>query len=85
MATTKTKKKAVRRTTLRSSKGTKLYAVRNADGTFKDIQSYKRAHAADLRQTSKAEAATSKKKTKTVKRKATKARPAKKKAPAKKK
>jgi hypothetical protein len=86
MATTKTKKKAVRRTTLRSSKGTKLYAVRNADGTFKDIQSYKRAHAADLRQTSKAEAATSKKKkTKPVKRKATKARPAKKKAPAKKK
>lgn len=66
-----TKKKAVRRTTLRSSKGTKLYAVRNADGTFKDIQSYKRAHAADLRKTSKAEATTAKKK-KTVKRKAAK-------------
>jgi hypothetical protein len=65
------KKKTVRRTTLRSSKGTKLYAVRNADGTFKDIQSYKRAHAADLRTTSKAEA-TNKKKTKTVKRKAAK-------------
>jgi hypothetical protein len=45
-----------KRTVLRSSKGTKLYAVRNADGTFKDIQSYKRAHAADLRTTSKAEA-----------------------------
>jgi hypothetical protein len=70
MATTK-KKKTVRRTTLRSSKGTKLYAVRNADGTFKDIQSYKRAHAADLRKTSKAEATTTKKK-KTVKRKAVK-------------
>lgn len=69
MATTK--KKTVRRTTLRSSKGTKLYAVRNADGTFKDIQSYKRAHAADLRTTSKAEATTKKKK-KTVKRKAAK-------------
>ena len=70
MATTR-KKKTVRRTTLRSSKGTKLYAVRNADGTFKDIQSYKRAHAADLRKTSKAEATTAKKK-KTVKRKAAK-------------
>jgi hypothetical protein len=52
-----TKKKAGRRTTLRSSKGTKLYAVRRADGTFADIQTYKRAHAADLRKTSKAEAA----------------------------
>lgn len=46
-----------RRTTLRTSKGTKLYAVRDASGKFKDIQSYKRAHAADLRRTSKAEAA----------------------------
>ena len=55
-----TKKKAGRRTTLRSSKGTKLYAVRRADGTFADIQTYKRAHAADLRKTSKAEAATQK-------------------------
>ena len=52
------KKKGKRtRTTLRSSKGTKLYAVRNADGTFHDIQSYKRSHAADLRRTSKSEAA----------------------------
>lgn len=47
-----------RRTTHRSSKGTKLYAVRTKDGKFKDIQSYKRAHSADLRKTSKAEAAT---------------------------
>lgn len=70
MATTK-KKKTIRRTTLRSSKGTKLYAVRNADGTFKDIQTYKRAHAADLRKTAKAEVTTAKKK-KTVKRKAAK-------------
>lgn len=73
-----TKKKAVRRTTLRSSTGTKLYAVRNADGTFKDIQTYKRAHSADLRKTSKAEATTTKK-TKTVKRKAAKGKAAKKK------
>jgi hypothetical protein len=81
MATTK-KKKTVRRTTLRSSKGTKLYAVRNADGTFKDIQTYKRAHSADLRKTSKAEATTTKKAKKTVKRKTAK-KAAKKKAPAK--
>ena len=37
------------RTTLRSSKGKKLYAVRDKEGKFKDIQTYKRAHAADLR------------------------------------
>jgi hypothetical protein len=66
------KKKTVRRTTLRSSKGTKLYAVRNADGTFKDIQTYKRAHSADLRKTSKAEAKTTSKAKKTVKPKAAK-------------
>lgn len=47
-----------RRTTHRSSKGTKLYAVRTKEGKFKDIQTYKRAHSADLRKTSKAEAAT---------------------------
>jgi hypothetical protein len=44
-----------RRTTHRTSKGTKLYAVRNSDGTFKDIQTYKRAHAADLRSSAKGE------------------------------
>jgi hypothetical protein len=48
-------KKKKSRTTLRSSTGTKLYAVRNADGTFSDIQSYKRAHAQDLKRTSKDE------------------------------
>ena len=46
---------AQRRTTHRSSKGTKLYAVRKADGTFADMQTYKRAHAADLRKRSKSE------------------------------
>ena len=46
---------ATKRTTMRSSKGTKLYAVRAADGTFKDIQTYKRAHAADMRHKSAAE------------------------------
>jgi len=49
-----------RRTTHRSSKGTKLYAVRDASGQFKDIQTYKRAHSADLARTSKAENAAGK-------------------------
>ena len=47
-----------RRTVMRSSTGTKLYAVRDAGGKFKDIQTYKRAHAADLRHTSADEMAT---------------------------
>lgn len=51
-----------KRTVLRSSKGKKLYAVRTSDGKFKDIQSYARAHAADLRSKSKAEAASGGKK-----------------------
>lgn len=46
-----------RRTTHRSTAGKKLYAVRNARGRFKDIQTYERAHRADLARTSKAEAA----------------------------
>ena len=46
---------AQRRTTHRSAKGTKLYAVRKADGTFDDIQTYKRAHAADVRSSAKDE------------------------------
>ena len=44
-----------RRTAMRSRTGTKLYAVRDEGGKFKDIQTYKRAHAADLRHKSKAE------------------------------
>jgi hypothetical protein len=54
----------VRRTTHRSSKGTKLYAVRDSKGRFKDIQTYKRAQAADLKRKSKSEAAAKAKKTK---------------------
>ena len=46
-----------RRTTHRSRRGKKLYAVRDAAGRFKDIQTYKRAHTADLRKTSKQERA----------------------------
>jgi len=44
-----------RRTTHRSSTGTKLYAVRDAKGRFVDIQTYKRAHGADLRKKSSSE------------------------------
>jgi uncharacterized protein YjhX (UPF0386 family) len=61
-----------RRTTHRSSKGKKLYAVRDSEGRFKDIQTYERAHGMDLQRTSKAETATKRKKArkKTVKKKA---------------
>ncbi|HOW67197.1 MAG TPA: hypothetical protein P5186_17070 [Candidatus Paceibacterota bacterium] len=44
-----------RRTTHRSSAGKKLYAVRDAQGRFKDIQTFERAHRADIRRKSKAE------------------------------
>ena len=54
----------VKRTTLRSSKGTKLYAVRDAEGKFKDVQTYKRAHGADVKRKSKAETAAKAKKAK---------------------
>lgn len=53
---------ARKRTTHRSVSGTKLYAVRDSKGRFVDIQTYKRAHAADLRTTSKSEAAAKAKK-----------------------
>jgi DNA-binding protein HU-beta len=47
----------VKRTTHRSSTGKKLYAVRDAQGRFKDIQTYKAAHGQDIRRRSKAERA----------------------------
>jgi DNA-binding protein HU-beta len=47
----------IKRTTHRSSKGTKLYAVRDSKGRFKDIQTYKRAQAMDIKRKSKAETA----------------------------
>ena len=50
------------RTTMRSSKGTKLYAVRDKKGRFKDIQTYKRAHTMDMKRKSKTEGAAKKKK-----------------------
>ncbi len=47
----------IKRTVMKSSKGKKLYAVRDAKGRFKDIQSYKKAHGADIKRKSKAETA----------------------------
>jgi uncharacterized protein YjhX (UPF0386 family) len=44
-----------RRTTHRSASGKKLYAVRDAKGRFKDIQSYKRAHGSDIKRKAKRE------------------------------
>jgi hypothetical protein len=44
-----------RRTTHRSSKGKKLYAVRDKAGRFKDIQTYERAHGADIRRRASSE------------------------------
>jgi hypothetical protein len=54
-----------KRTTLRSSAGKKLYAVRDASGKFKDIQTYERAHRADLKAKSTTEKSTKAKKAKT--------------------
>ena len=43
------------RTTMRSRSGKKLYAVRDKQGRFKDIQTYERAHRMDMQRSSKAE------------------------------
>jgi hypothetical protein len=45
----------MKRTTHRSVAGKKLYAVRDAKGRFKDIQTYERAHRADMQRESKNE------------------------------
>ena len=58
------KAKKRKRTILRSSAGTKLYAVRDKEGKFKDIQSYKRAHGSDLKRKSKPEVAKSRRRAK---------------------
>jgi hypothetical protein len=71
----------VKRTTLYSSKGKKLYAVRDKEGKFEDIQTYKRAHGQDIKRKSKAELAAKAAKKRTAKKKKT----AKKKTAAKKK
>lgn len=48
-------RKKARRTVMYSSKGKKLYAKRDASVRFKDIQTYARAHAADIKRDSAAE------------------------------
>ncbi len=70
------------RTTHRSTGGKKLYAVRDAEGQFKDIQTFERAHAQDIKRDSKAEMAMDKKvaKKKPAKKAAAKKPVAKKKA-----
>jgi len=45
------------RTTMRSSRGKKLFAVRDKKGKFKDIQTYKRAMGQDIKRRSKKERA----------------------------
>ena len=50
------------RTTHRSTGGKKLYAVRDAEGQFKDIQTFERAHGQDIKRDSKAELMMDKKK-----------------------
>ena len=44
-----------KRTTHRSVSGTKLYAVRDKNGQFKDIQTYKRAQGQDIKRRAKNE------------------------------
>lgn len=51
-----------KRTTHRSVAGKKLYAVRDKSGRFKDIQTYERAHRADIKRKSKSEGKSAKKK-----------------------
>jgi hypothetical protein len=60
-----------RRTTHRSKAGRKLYALRDSKGRFKDIQTYERAHRADLAQSSKSEARVKATKTRRKTRKTT--------------
>lgn len=45
----------MKRTTHRSKKGKKLYAVRDKKGKFKDIQTFKKSHGQDIKRSSKAE------------------------------
>ena len=50
-----------KRDDMRSKAGRKLYAVRDEQGEFTDIQTYKRAHGQDIKRKSKAESAKKKK------------------------
>jgi len=51
MAAKKKAAKKATRTVMYSTGGKKLYAKRDGGGKFTDIQTYARAHAADLRKT----------------------------------
>jgi len=62
-----------KRTTHRSTKGKKLYAVRDAKGRITDIQTYERAQRADLAKKSEAEKEAAKKAKKGKKKAAKKA------------
>ena len=46
---------AIKRTTHRSAAGKKLYAARDEQGRFVDVQTYERAHRGDLAKKSAAE------------------------------
>ena len=61
-----------KRTTMYSTGGKKLYAVRNADGTFKDIQTYARAHRMDMARKSADEVTAAAKKKAPARKKAAK-------------
>jgi len=61
---------ASRRTVLRSSKGKKLYAVRDKSGRFKDIIDYARSARADQKRKSAAEKKVAKAKKAVAKKKA---------------
>ena len=69
-----------KRTTHRSRSGKKLYAVRDASGRFKDIQTYERAHGQDLKRKSTAETTTKAKAKSKAKARKKKAAPRRKKA-----
>jgi hypothetical protein len=63
-----------RRTTHRSSRGKKLYAVRDKSGRFEDIQTYERAHGADVKRSARAEGTRKKGRKKAARRKTAKKR-----------
>jgi DNA-binding protein HU-beta len=63
-----------RRTTHRSLKGKKLYAVRDTKGRFKDIQTYERAHGADIKRRARTEGVTKRKKARSKKKGASRTR-----------
>lgn len=68
--------KKARRTTHRSVAGKKLYAVRDATGKFKDIQTFERAHRADLAKRTVAEKGAAKKRAATKAKAGTKTKSA---------